>query len=334
MLVSLTAGGWGVQAQAQADPFLPGTWTKLAGNPVLNTGSAGSWNDKYTFAPSVLLDGVTYKMWYDAASTAGPARKIGYATSPDGLAWTRQANPVLSPGTVGAWDEKGAGFPAVIKDGTTYKMWYSGSDASSTGRVGYATSPDGTTWTKSASNPVLGVGAAGSWDSTFVGMTSVIKTGSGFKLWYRGGSATGGGIGFATSPDGLVWTKYAGNPVISGGSGGWDTTPYHPEVIFDGTVYHMWYSGCNQADDVCQVGYATSTNGTQWIRKGMVLPQGAAGAWDGQSADHTAVLLVGSTLNMWYSGFDGTSYRIGYASASAAVLNRRSFIPALVKSLP
>jgi len=328
-LASFFISGWTAQARSLADSFVPGAWTKLAGNPVLNTGASGAWDDQYVFAPSVILDNATYKMWYAASSTASTIKKIGYATSPDGLTWTKYGStPVLSPGAVGSWDEKGASFPTVIKEGTTYKMWYTGMNAAGIGQVGYAISPDGITWTKYASNPVLNVGGAGSWDSGYVGMVSVVKVGTTYKLWYRGGSATGGAIGYATSANGWAWSKY--DPAITGGSGSWDTTPYHPEVIFDGMVYHMWYSGCNQADDVCQVGYATSPDGSQWTRKGMVLPQGIPSVWDGHSADHAAVLQVGSTLKMWYSGYNGSLYQIGYASTTATILDHHIFLP-LVK---
>jgi predicted GH43/DUF377 family glycosyl hydrolase len=325
LILLLAAGGWHA---VHAEPFLPGGWAKATGNPIFNHGTSGAWNDQWVYAPSVFLDGSTYKMWYVSFSAASTSRKIGYATSPNGVDWTKYGNaPVLSPGSAGSWDAGGVSFPTVIKEGSTYKMWYTGMDAAGIGRVGYATSADGITWTKYAGNPVMNVGASGSWDSTYVGMTSVIKVGSAYKLWYRGGSATGGAIGYATSPDGLAWTKY--DPAITGGSGAWDTTPYHPEVIFDGMVYHMWYSGCNQAEDLCQVGYAISPDGANWTRKGMVLPQGASGAWDGQGADHAAVLLVGSTLKMWYSGYNGSFYQIGYASA--ANLDRKTFIPLVMK---
>ncbi len=330
-LLVFSTGAWAAQARSLADPFVPGAWTKMAGNPVLSTGEPGAWDDQSVFGPSVLLDGSTFKMWYAGSSAASSTRKIGYATSTNGATWNKQGfTPVLSPGAAGSLDEKGAHSPSVLNEGGQFKMWYTGTNAALQATILYATSANGSTWVK---NPtaVLSSGLSGSWDSTFVGMTSVIKVGSGYKMWYRGGNATGGGIGYATSPDGLVWTKYAGNPVIGGGSGAWDATPYHPEAIFDGMGYHMWYSGCNQADDICQVGYATSPDGAQWTRKGMVLPQGTAGVWDGASADHAAILQVGPALKLWYSGFDGTSYRIGYASATATVLDHRLFLPAVAK---
>jgi hypothetical protein len=63
----------------------------------------------------------------------------------------------------------------------------------------------------------------------------------------------------------------------------------------------------------------------------MVIPQGTAGAWDNGSADHAAVLQVGSTLKMWYSGFNGSLYRIGYASTSATLLDHIVFLPLVRK---
>ena len=64
-------------------------------------------------------------------------------------------NPVLAVGAAGSWDDDAVWGPAVLKEGSSYKMWYTGDDGANPSRIGLATSTDGITWTKAAANPVL-----------------------------------------------------------------------------------------------------------------------------------------------------------------------------------
>ena len=128
LLVMLLTRTLAVQAQGPvAGP--PGPWTKYHGNPVVVTGTAGSWDATHVADPAVISDGTTYKMWYpgsdDILSSGDFYSSIGYATSTDGITWTKYAgNPVIS-GTVGSWDAS-LGIAGVVFDGTTYHMWYGG----------------------------------------------------------------------------------------------------------------------------------------------------------------------------------------------------------------
>jgi len=64
-------------------------------------------------------------------------------------------------------------------------------------------------------------------------------------------------IGYATSPDGIVWTRYGDWPVLSPLEGYSDLTPVS-FVIIDGT-YHLYYS-MSPAENVWdQLGVATGT---------------------------------------------------------------------------
>jgi hypothetical protein len=47
-------------------------------------------------------------------------------------------------------------------------MWYTGNRGSNPSCVGYATSPDGLSWTRHVTNPVLDVGTTGDGDETSV----------------------------------------------------------------------------------------------------------------------------------------------------------------------
>jgi predicted GH43/DUF377 family glycosyl hydrolase len=94
-------------------------------------------------------------MWYFGGDQ-NDVKQIGYATSSDGLSWTKYAgNPVLTVGNPGEWDETEAGGPRVVYDGATYHLWYHGYSGTCCDSIGYATSPDGVNWTKYASNPVF-----------------------------------------------------------------------------------------------------------------------------------------------------------------------------------
>jgi len=77
-------------------------------------------------------------MWY--TGNDGADQRIGYATSSDGVDWTKDANnPVLDLGSAGSWDDVHVFIPWVIDDGSTFHMWYTGNDGTNLLRIGYAT---------------------------------------------------------------------------------------------------------------------------------------------------------------------------------------------------
>jgi uncharacterized repeat protein (TIGR01451 family) len=198
------------------------SWNVHAGNPVLPAGGAGSWDEMESSTPTVIKDGGTYKMWYMGCNPDYSVCSVGYATSADGVAWTKYAgNPVLT-GTAGEWDEDAVWGPSVIKNGSIYMMWYQSDD-----EIGLATSPDGIDWIKHAGNPVLSEG----WDGAGIVGTSVLLEGSTYKMWVRSGTGESDGIGYATSSDGITWMMYGGNPVLTPGDPG----------LFAGVNYdHDW----------------------------------------------------------------------------------------------
>lgn len=231
-------------------------FTRFPINPVMDKGTPGSWDMDGVGLPSVLFDGVGYKMWFFGIDYASPSTGIGYATSPDGVTWSKNpGNPVLNP-SPGQWDEQ-IMAARVLFTGAEYKMWYTGMDAGNVGRIGYATSLDGLAWSKHPGNPVLDVGGAGEWDEAIVGIPSVIFNGTGYEMWFAGLDASSVfRIGYATSPDGMTWTKDLSNPVLEPTPGEWDESSVSgPFTIFDGLSYHMWYSGFEPSGS-SGIGYA------------------------------------------------------------------------------
>ena len=289
---------------------------QLGGNSIVlpRGGSYHDWDGIHAGqGQTVIKDGATYKMWY--AGHNGANWRIGYATSSDGVVWTKRPNPVLDLGGNNTWDDLHVYYPNVVKDGSTYKMWYTGHNGQNA-RIGYATSSDGINWTKNP-NPVLDLGAGGAWDDNGILEASVIiENPTTYKMWYSGHDGSNWRIGYATSTDGITWAKSGSNPVVNlGTSGQYDSShAYLPNVINDGGTYKMWYSMHNGN---VRTGYATSADGITWSKVGMVTDLGSTGAFDATHVYSPAVIKDGATYKQWYAGHDGTRWAgIGYATSA------------------
>jgi len=317
-------------------------WVPYPDNPVIGLGEPGEWDDGSRGDPSVLFDGTVYHMWFAGCDVSISSCGFGHATSIDGVEWTMDSNnPVLSSfGEPGDWDETIWNHPAVVYDGSQFHMWYGGQDADGTVRGGYATSPDGSTWTKYVGNPVLEVGPPGSWDARQTMPGAAIIDGETFKLWYSGWGGTGGSqIGYAESEDGIEWTKLP-DPVveIDRFPGARELGVGLPSVVFDGSRYHMWYQafdpsvggGSEWGDSLIE--YAFSIDGIRWTkhRDNPVL------SVDEEDVYCLPVVFDGSTWHGWYSPWHGETGSSGagiyYATSDCcpgvAGLTHSQFIPA------
>jgi len=214
----------------------------------------------------------------------------------------------------GTGDIGSAQYPSVVRDGGQYKMWYSGSDTNNAGtwRIYHATSPDGLTWTKhNNSKPdnsdsggpsnsgqlplgtATGTGAsnpANIGDGSHIYAPSVVKDstdpgGPTFKMWYSGNDGTTWRLFYAYSTDGgLTWIKK------------------NNRIEMDASVPKTQNSG------------QTSSDGRIY--------QGGSGTGD-SSGVYTANVIQdlyndpsGQTFKMWYSGSDGTAWRLYYATST------------------
>jgi predicted GH43/DUF377 family glycosyl hydrolase len=284
----------------------------------------GDWDGGGVRYPAVIHDhdGGTYEMWFAGRDLEGLWR-IGYATSPDGLNWTKHAaNPVLDVGAEDEWDASGIVSPFVIKESpTSYKMWYSGGDESGTWRMGYATSSDGIHWAEHPSNPVLDLGDE-SWNNVRVLNPSVVYEGGLYKMWLHTAGDDGSGwlpyIAYAASTDGVVWAWDANNPLLSRDvAHDWESDwIWGPSVLHGGGGYQMWYSAWGS--DEGSTGYATAPDETAWTKYGGGIAPvlaGTPGEWDEGYAYDPFVLYAGGTYTMYYD--NDTS--IGVATSSDGI---------------
>lgn len=311
------------------------TWNKYGGNPVLAPGPAGSFDSVGPVPSSVLYKDGLYWMWYSATRQIGGAYEIGLATSRDGLTWSKyEGNPVVKVGARDAWDDGTVIAPSVIFYDGLFRMWYRGIHGYPPGRqesIGLATSPDGIHWTKYAANPVLTAGPA-VWESKGLMSASVQVAAGVYKMWYvgQGGDAATARIGYATSTNGVDWTKYDGNPVVDvGPQGSWeDYRVLYPSVLFHDGMYEMWYTGSTLPLSN-QVGHALSADGVEWTKSSLnpVLKPDGYASWEQSSAMMGAVLLQSGVYKMWYAGGSmQPEQRTGYATTGLVAMAGLDFV--------
>lgn len=130
------------------------------------------------------------------------------------MAWTKQG-VVLTP-TGDNWESWALWGPSVLNVGGVYWMWYAGA-GSNLAAIGVVTSTNGIHWNRFRATPVV--------SETFtLGDPQVIFDDGLFKMWYSGwydDPSTGyeyARIDYAESADGIQWTKFPGNPVLSPGA--------------------------------------------------------------------------------------------------------------------
>ncbi len=147
-------------------------------------------------------------------------------------------------GPRGAFDERGAADPYVIRAGEWFYLFYTGLDRARRQALGVARSRDGEQWEKLRTNPILEPGGTGSFDENGLGEPAVWSSGGEWWMLYTGRAINEQRrMGLAKSADGVHWERDASFGVISGEQA-WDR-----EVVCDPAVelapegIRVWFGG-------------------------------------------------------------------------------------------
>jgi hypothetical protein len=274
-----------------------GTLTRHVNNPIIPMGPAGSLDDDKTGPRVVIKESATsYKMWYEAVP-APNASTVGYATSTDGKSWTKQGS-VLSPSAPWEGGVNGEISPnTILIEGGVYKMWYHSFGPDGKRRIGYATSPNGLSWTKNPA-PVLDVGADGAFDDYMVTEPRVFKLENGsYRMYYGGMRNSERGqyrLMTANSSDGVTWTRT--NQVLFGPSLGAGFG-----IVKDDAQWHMWYD-----QNFSTLNYASSPDGIVWTpgpnNPVLTLNPNPAASDSGGVGDSVSAYRDGSEFRVMYTG--------------------------------
>jgi predicted GH43/DUF377 family glycosyl hydrolase len=231
---------------------------------------------------------------------------------------------LLAARTAGGWDKDpsgpviggnlGTAFDlSILQDNGLYKAWFSWRPKDS---IAYVESADGINW----SAPVIALGPTRSGWEDIVNRPSVIKTRSGFAMWYTGQTADHSAIGYATSADGMHWARVAIDPVLVPSLPWEKVAVMSPDVRYDQASggYSMWYSGGEQYEPDA-IGYASSVDGLHWTKfaQNPIFSASGGNNWDGYkvtAADIEPYGPGGTGFVMFYIGFADVNHaQIGVA---------------------
>ena len=240
---------------ARFSSFTPpfGRWQRLSTRPILSPQGSG-FESAGVFNPAVIKQGAQFVMLYRAQDKDGTSR-LGYATSSDGLHFSRRREPVLAPQ---ADYEKNGGVedPRLVRIGDTYYLTYTGYNKHDA-QLCLATSRDLIHWKRQG---ILLPAYQGRWNVGWTKSGAIIsqKINNQYWMYYLGTAADKTDqMGIARSTDLLHWTDALSKPVLPRRVGRFDSRvvePGPPPMINEDGILLVY----NGADDrlVYRTGWA------------------------------------------------------------------------------
>ena len=202
-----------------------GEWKRLhSGEPVLGPRGDG-FEAAGVFNPSVVKEAGRFVMLYRAQDKNGISR-LGYATSADGIQFTRRAEPVMVPE---ADYERGGGIedPRLVKIGGTYYLTYTGYNKKDA-QLCLATSKDLIHWERKG---IVFPAYKGRWNVGWTKSGAILAQKLNGKYWmyYMADPMKDvNEMGVAYSDDLLHWTEALDQPVLRRRPGFFDAKVVEP----------------------------------------------------------------------------------------------------------
>lgn len=183
-------------------------FTRQGSASIFTAAPAGAWDAKLRERGWIVREGEQWRMWYTGYDGSATGRRmLGYATSLDGIAWTRHRdNPIYRE----HWVED----MMIVKQNGIYHMFAEGEGDQSQ----LLTSPDGLAWTRVRTLDIRMKNGEPISPGPFGTPTAWFENGMWYLFYERGDQA----VWLATSKDLKVFTHVQDEPVIAKGPGDYD----------------------------------------------------------------------------------------------------------------
>ncbi|MGB5809253.1 MAG: hypothetical protein WBG86_01910 [Polyangiales bacterium] len=239
-----------------------------------------------------------------------------------------EPEPVLTPGSLGAFDENGVSYPTLLRHGGDLYMFYTGWMPTVLtpfqNHIGLAKLEADGKFHRVSRAPVL---PRTHEDYLSMGSSFATVEDGVWHLWYTSFLAWGGAdsdapkhryeIKYAHSPDGRAWTR-SGDQVCIGAEHPEEHSICRPSVLKIEGRHHMWY--CYRGTRY-RIGYAVSQDGIRWTRSDAAVGIAPSGdGWDSHEQGYPHVIRHGDWLYMVYCGNGFGRDGIGLARLPVASL--------------
>ncbi len=278
---------------------------KYQNNPVFGNESTGTVFDAY-----VTREHNRYRMDFSWR----PKKACAVTFSEDGIHWEEPQITLAYDESTG-WEDD-INRNCVLKIDGIYKMWYTG-QARGYSFIGYAESKDGIHFTRVCEEPILYPEYP--WEGYSVMNPCVLYENGIYKMWYSAGETYEPNVlAYATSQDGIHWTKKKFNPIFV-------CDPYNSyeqeriggcQIIKMEDAYYLFYIGYEDID-TARICVAKSKDGIVGWEKSPLNPiiSPETGKWDADACYKPTIIWNEDVKKwmLWYNGRTANREYIGYA---------------------
>lgn len=205
-------------------------FTPYKGNPVFSNTGSNTWDEEIRERGYILKENDGYHLWYTGYKNTGDTtRYLGYATSQDGITWTRyKDNPLFRD----SWVED----IMVVKSDSLYYMFAEGLNDI----AHMLTSSDKMHWKDHGSLQIRYTNGKPLNPGPYGTPTVWIENG----IWYLFYERNDDAIWLATSKDLSVWTNVQDEPVLKKGPEAYDKfgVALNQVIKYKGTYYGYYHS--------------------------------------------------------------------------------------------
>ncbi len=289
LLISVCSLGWASKEWL---------WIKYDSNPIVGNTSTGTM-----FDPFVMMVGDEYWMYVSARDWG--CGSIALCKSHDGIEWSDPVEVFGSTNNTG-WEAQVNRACVLYRNGLYY-MYYTGQQDGMS-RIGIATSCNGEHFERLSDECILAPEFP--WEGQSVMNPFVIydEEENIYKMWYAAGETYEPDvICYATSSDGIHFTKHEKNPIFTHGEAYYDSAKVsigHIEKTDNGN-YLLFYIGYETVDDAT-ICVAKSDNGIDnWKRfKHNPIVKPSHNSFD-KYACYKASVIHDTANNRWLLWYNG-----------------------------